>query len=167
MRFFFATKKFSVLAVAFFCSAGALFAQDDGNASAIKVTTVLHEDGTKTITRVNREERTSEATTLDAGDKMMQRIVYSLDDRGQPQTAVVYAANGQPVMRAAYKHDTYGRTTEEGNYTVEGKLVRRIVFEFGANGSVSGMRVFDANGNELPTDSNQSKSTARQQPAKR
>ncbi|MEA3186428.1 MAG: hypothetical protein QOD99_258 [Chthoniobacter sp.] len=123
------------------------FTQDD--AATIKVTTMLHEDGSKTVTKIDPLEHTSSAETTDASNKLKQRIVYALDAQNQPATGTVYNAAGVVVMKTAYQHDGSNRITEETDYTPDGQLMRRFVYEFGSTGKVSKIRAYDANGTEL------------------
>src|SRR5437016_5447745 len=133
-----------------FCCALAIFvpfvcpAQED--VAAIKVTTTLHDDGSKTVTKLDPDQHTSEATTYDGANKLKQRIVYELDDQNQPASGTVYAANGDVVLKSVYKRDAANRISEEIDYTPDDKLLRRFVYEFGSNGKVTRIRAFDANG---------------------
>lgn len=126
--------------------AASAFAQSD---AAIKVTTVLHEDGTKTVTQLNRETHASEAATYDNRDKVIQRIVYKLNEQNKPLESTVYGPKGNVLMTAAYKLDKDGRVAEESDFSTDGGLMRRLVFHYDASGRVTKMDAFDANGNEI------------------
>lgn len=126
----------------------ALHAQTDTPAS-IKVTTTLHDDGSKTVTRLDPDAHTSSAETLDGGGKLRQRIVYELDDENQPASGTMYDAKGAFVLKSVYKRDPSHRIIEETDYTADGRLMRRFVYEFGSSGKVARIRAFDAEGNEL------------------
>lgn len=131
------------------CLPAAGLCQDDGTDNAIRVTTTLHEDGTKTVTQMNPDSHTSEASTYDARDHLRQKIVYALNERNQPESGVVYTPDNKPVFKAAYTRDNLDRVTEEADYTMADQLIRRFVYEFGADGKVSRIRAFDANGVEM------------------
>ncbi len=124
-------------------------AAQDEQSSAIKVTTTLHEDGSKTVTKLDPDQHTSEATTFNSADKMQQRIVYDLDDQNQATAGKVYAANGTLLLKCVYKRDSSNRVYEEDDYTPDDKLARRFVYEFGPNGKVAHIRAFDGDGTEL------------------
>jgi hypothetical protein len=124
-------------------------AQDDTADNAIHAVTVLHEDGTKTITITDPEKHTSEASTYDGRDKLTQRIVYALDENNQPATGVVYTADNRPVFKSSYKRDDQNRVSEEDDYTMDDQLIRRFVYEFGPDGKVSRIRAYDSQGNEM------------------
>ncbi|HEX4083914.1 MAG TPA: hypothetical protein VHY22_03305 [Chthoniobacteraceae bacterium] len=129
----------------------ALLAQDDdgSDANAIHASTVLHEDGTRTETVTDPEKHTSEAETYDSGNRLMQKVVYTLDDQNQATSGIVYNAKGQALYKSAYKRDDSNRISEEDDYSMDNQLIRRYVYEFGPNGKVSRIRAFDGQGNEL------------------
>ena len=61
----------------------------------------------------------------------------------------MYTADNKPVFKATYTRDELDRVTEEADYTMANQLIRRFVYEFGADGKVSRIRAYDANGNEM------------------
>ncbi len=129
--------------------APALWAQDDGADNAIHAVTVLHEDGTKTVTITDPDKHSSEATTYDAGGRVTEKIVYGLDESNQIATGVVYTANNVPAFKASYKRDDQNRISEEDDYTMDDQLLRRFVYEFGPDGKLLRIRAFDSQGNEM------------------
>ena len=120
-----------------------LLAQD----ASIKVSSVLHADGSRTETQTNLEERTSEEKLLSASGKMMRRTVYKLDDLGRPAEGTHYSDKNVPTYRFEFTRDTQGRIAEEKDYTVDGKLFQRLVYRFGSTGKVIGIDTYDAQGN--------------------
>jgi len=118
-------------------------------APVVKVTTVLHADGTRTETQTNREEKTSEERTLDAKGKLLKRVAYKLDDAGLPFEGEVYNAKGQIQYRFSYARDPFGRLAEEKDFTPSGQLFQRYVFRYNSEGKVIGVDAFDANGNPV------------------
>ena len=120
-----------------------LLAQD----ASIKVSSVLHADGTRTETVTNLEERTSEEKQVNAAGKMLRRTVYTLDEQGLPSGGTHYSAKNVPTYRFEFTRDTMGRIAEEKDYTVDGKLFQRLVYRFGSNGKVIGIDTYDAQGN--------------------
>ena len=128
-------------------------AQDEGSDNAIHAITTLHEDGTKTVTITDPDKRTSEASTYDARDKLIQKIIYALDDNNRPATGVVYAKDNSPVLKTVYKHDDMNRLSEEDDYTMDDQLLRRFVYDFDSSGDITQIHTFDSQGNEvMPTD---------------
>ena len=128
-----------------------LFAQDDSAGDAIHASTVYHEDGTRTQTVTDPGKHTSEATTYDAHEKVMQKIVYTLDENDQAETGIIYNGNGAPLYKSSYKHDSMNRISEEDDYSMDDTLIRRFVYHFDTNGKVSGITAYDGQGNEIPS----------------
>jgi hypothetical protein len=132
-----------------FCSIP-LLAQDDSTDNAIHAVTTLHPDGTKTVSITDPDKHSCESSTYDGGDKLMQKIVYTLDDNNQPATGIIYNAQNRPVFKCAFKRDeTANRIKEEDDYTMDDQLIRRYVYDFGPDGKVTRIHAFDAQGNEL------------------
>lgn len=138
-------KKIRTLLFCFLASA--VQAQDSGG--GIKVTSIMHEDGTKTVTTIDSDQHTSESVTYGPRDKVRQRIVYVLNENDVAESGTVYSPTGQIVFKAVYKRDGLNRVTEEIDSTPDGVMLRRFVYEYGANGKVSRIRAYDAAGNEM------------------
>ncbi len=155
-----------LLAILLLClPAASVHAQDSGG--EIKVTTIMHEDGTRTVTTTNKDEHTSESVTYGAKDKVTQRIVYTLDEEDVALSGLVYGPNGKIVFKAVYKRDGSNRVVEEIDSAPDGTLLRRFVYEYGANGKVSRVRAYDAAGNEMrPTQSPAKKDERKTAPRK-
>jgi len=124
----------------------ALLAQEAG--SAIKVTTTLHSDGTKTVLKTDPDARTAESTLMDAADKVLQRTVYSLDEQGQFASANVFDGNGKLVFKSTYNRDSHNRLTEQLDTNAADKLLRRLTFEYDVYGKLVRVHTFDPAGNE-------------------
>jgi len=138
-----------ILAAVAFLSGAAipLHAQDESD-SVIHAVTALHPDGTKTVTITDPDKHTTEATTYDGGDKIMRKVVCSLDENNLPVTGVVYNAKDVPAYKTTYKYDASNRLSEEDDYTMSDQLMYRFVYDYtGTTGSH--IRAYDAQGNEL------------------
>lgn len=133
------------------------FAQDDSSSSSssdqsdntIHAITALHEDGTRTVTVTNPDNHSSEATTYDARNRLIEKVVYVLDDSNTPITGTVYGPDNQAAFKTTYKHDDYNRIIEEDDFTMDDQLIRRFTYDFGADGKLLRVRGFDSQGNEL------------------
>lgn len=117
--------------------------------SAVKVTTTLHDDGSRTEMKTDPDQHTSEATTMNAAGKLLQRIVYTLDEENQPAEGTIYSAAGVVLFKAVYKRDPANRLSEEVDSTPAGQMIRRFVYEYDGNGKVSRIRAYDASGTEM------------------
>jgi hypothetical protein len=113
----------------------------------IHVTSTLHDDGTRTDMQTNPDEHTAESKTYNQAGKLMQRIVFTLDDRGLAIASALYSAKNILVSKAAYKYDGMNRATEVAAYTPANKLVSRQVFHYDSRNKVTGIDTYDAAGN--------------------
>ena len=91
----------------------------DGSDNVIHAITAIHPDGSRTVTVTNPEEHSSEATTYDAANKMIERIVYTLDENNVLVTGLVYGPGNTPSFKSVYKHDDLNRISEEDDYTLD------------------------------------------------
>ena len=94
---------------------------------AIKATTTVHSDGTRSTLMVNPEAQSAEETFFDAAGKIMRKIVYPLDAQNQPIGAINYNARGQVIARSSYQRDASGRISEETITAAGGQFLRRRV----------------------------------------
>lgn len=131
---------------------------------AIKATTTVHGDGTRTETVTDPEKRTTEETVKTSQDKVLRRTTYMLDERNQPVGAIAYDAKGTVLYRASYKRDGMNRIDEETVSNAAGQMIRRRVYQYGANSKVARVDEYDAAGNLLVP---QRKSAARPDKKKR
>jgi len=113
----------------------------------IKVTSVMHADGTRTETVTNVQEGTSEEKTLNAAGKLLRRTVYKLDETGKPVEGTAYSEKGAPIYRFTYTRDSFGRIAEESDFKMDGTLFQRFVYRFTPEGRVAGVDTFDGQGN--------------------
>jgi len=126
---------------------------DGADTTAIRATTMFHDDGTHTVTVIDPNKHTSEASTYDAANKLLRKVVYTLDDRNAFVSGIVYNAANMPMYKAAYKCDDNNRVTEEDDYTMDDQLLRRFVYDFDSSGDITQIHTFDSQGNEvMPTD---------------
>ncbi len=121
----------------------------DGADNTIHAITTLHADGTRTVAITDPDKHTSEADTYDGRNKLIEKIIYVLDDNNQPASGVVYTADNRPAFKSVYKRDDFNRVAEEDDYTMDDQLIRRFVYEYGADGKVIRIRGYDGQGNEL------------------
>lgn len=122
-----------------------LNAQEPG---AIRATSVMHPDGTRTETKTDPDAKTSEVSTY-SGTTLKQRVVYKLDERNEPVSGTVYNAKGTPVCKLTLKRDGAGRVAEESYFSLDDKLQRRHVYGYAADGRLQKIQAFDAAGNEI------------------
>ena len=105
--------------------------------------------GSRTVAVTDPDKHTTEADTYNAANKLVEKIVYALDDNNQPATGVVYTPDNRPAFKTVYKRDDFSRVTEEDDYTMNDQLLRRFVYQYGADGKLLRIRAYDSEGNEL------------------
>ncbi len=117
----------------------------------LKVSAMLHSDGTRTETTTNLEANTSEEKKLDAKGQQISRILFELDEQKTPMSGTVFNAKDQPVYRFEYERDPFGKITEERKFTPAGAFAQRLVYHYNPQGRVSRVEAFDAQGNPIGT----------------
>ncbi len=113
---------------------------------AIKATTTVHPDGTRSTLVVNPEAQSAEETFYTASNQVLQKIVYPLDGQNQPIGAITYNAKGVVVAKSSYQRDTFGRISEETITTATGQFLRRRVYSYSTQNKISRVDEYDANG---------------------
>ena len=113
---------------------------------AIKATTTVHSDGTRSTLLVNPEAQSAEETFFDTGGKITGKIVYPLDAQNQPIGAINYSAKGAVITKSSYQRDAFGRIGEETITSANGQFLRRRVYSYGTKNKVSRVDEYDANG---------------------
>ena len=119
------------------------YAQEGGN--PIKVTTIIHDDGTRTETIADVDSRSLETKTYSASQKLTERCVYTVDEQGRAVEGVVYNAKDTIISRVAFQYDAQGNVKEKLEKTPNGILLKRIVYIQDPTGRVT-VRTFDARG---------------------
>ena len=121
----------------------------DGSDNVVHAVTAIHDDGSKTVTVTDPDKHSSEATTYNAANRIIERVLYNLDENNVLVSGTVYGANNVPAFKTAYKHDDSNRISEEDYYTLDDQLIRRFTYEFGADGKLLRIHAYDSQGNEL------------------
>lgn len=121
------------------------------NYGTIKVTTRLHEDGTKSTTIVDPEKHTAEETFVNAANKVVKKITYLLGENDISIGAIFYNAKGDVTYKASYVRDGANRITETTFSSADGKYLGKRVFVYaGGNGTAATQVIdYDANGQQI------------------
>ena len=124
--------------------------QDDGSDSQpIKVITTIHADGSKTTMQTDPDNHTAEASNYDRANKLLNKIIYNLDDRGQAIGGSAYTAKGTLICKMRYVRDDANRVNEVDTYSPTGQLTMRQVYHYDANNRVVKIDTYDGNGNQV------------------
>lgn len=125
----------------FLALASSLLAQD-----AIKATTTMHADGSRTEDTINPYERVHTAVTYNAGDKVTRRVVYALDENNLATSATVSDGSGTVIYKAEYKRNFQNLVSEERNFTASGDFIRRLVYSYDTSGQMTRIDTYDIQG---------------------
>lgn len=120
----------------------------------IRVTNREYPDGSGSSRERDPSKRESTETFYDSRRRVTHKIVYKLDERLQPVSALLYNANGVLYQKSAYKLDGDDRIIQEVIYDAKDKLLGTKNYNYGTrNGSaiVVNVDTYDANGNLLQT----------------
>lgn len=132
--------------VILFTFAAVAAAQD----AVVRATTRVLADGSKATIITDREARTATETVTDAGDKVMRKTLFTLDDAGQSTGAIHYDAKGNVRYKEAYKRDAAGQIAASYLYSAADKLLGHRTFVYGSKGEVLQIDDFDASGKLIP-----------------
>jgi len=125
-----------------------LLAQDEEQPIHVKV--IQRDDGTHVSVTTDPSTHTRTEETLSNKDKLLQKVVYQLNDQNQATSGIVYTPAGDVVYKLQLDHDAAGNVTQETDYSKTGEVLRRVVFHYyGPNGQLSGMEAFDGQGNPI------------------
>jgi len=122
-------------------------AQEGG--APLKVTTTIHPDGSRTDTQKDLDARISESKTYNTSQKLVQRVVFTLDDQGRELEGTCYDAKNKITSRVSYRYDAFGFVGEVLEKAPDGTLLRRNIFHRDPNGRITGTDIFDGQGNPL------------------
>ena len=120
----------------------------------MRITNREFPDGSGSSREMDPSKRQSTEMFYDATRKVTHRIVYKLDDRLQPVSALLYNAKGILYQKSTYKLDGEDRVIQEVIYDAKDKLLGTKNYNYGLrNGSaiVINVDTYDANGNLLAT----------------
>jgi len=138
---------FFALTLAVLLAVSSAFAQEGG--VSIKVTTTLHEDGSRTDMQTDLDARTADSKTYNSAKKLVQRATYTLDEQGRLEEGVIYDAKDKVISRVSYKYNAMGHVSDQFEKAPNGALLRRLVYRYDPNGRVIGIDAYDGAGNQL------------------
>lgn len=120
----------------------------------IRITNREYPDRSGSSRELDPSKRQSTETFYDSTRRVTHKIVYKLDERLQPVSALLYNAKGILYQKSAYKLDGEDRVIQEVIYDAKDKLLGTKNYNYGTrNGSaiVVNVDTYDANGNLLQT----------------
>lgn len=115
----------------------------------IRASTTVHGDGTRSMIVNNPDTGAMEETVTDAAGKTLRKIVYQVDETGQPKNAIFYDSKGKITSKAVYQRDSTGRIDRETIFAGNDAIIRRRVYHYGSKNKVSGIDEFDGEGRPI------------------
>ena len=120
----------------------------------MRITNREYPDRSGSSRELDPSKRQSTETFYDSTRRVTHKIVYKLDERLQPVSALLYNAKGILYQKSTYKLDGEDRIIQEVIYDAKDKLLGTKNYNYGTrNGSaiVVNVDTYDANGNLLQT----------------
>ncbi len=120
----------------------------------IRVINREYPDGSGSSRQIDPSKRESTETFYDSSRRMTHRIVYKLDERLAPVSAILYNAKGLIYQKSAYKTDGEDRVIQEVIYGPKDNLLgtKNYIYSMRSNGSIGvSVDTYDANGNLIQT----------------
>jgi hypothetical protein len=122
-----------------------------GPPGAVKATTRILPDGSRTTNVVNPDKREATETVTDAAGKVMRKTWYSLDERDFTTGAVHYDAKGNIRYKESFKRDGADRISATYLYSKDDKLLGHRIFSYDDKGNVNRIEDYDATGKLMST----------------
>ena len=120
----------------------------------MRITNREYPDGSGSSREMDPSKRESTEIFYDSRRRVTHKVVYRLDERLQPVSALLYNANGVLYQKSTYKLDGDDRIIQEVIYDAKDRLLGTKNYNYGTrNGSaiVINVDTYDANGNLLQT----------------
>jgi len=98
------------------------------------VRTVLHDNGTRTVSKKDINTKQMEKKVLNAEDVLVARSIFQIDSEGNFQRGQIFNGRGQLMYVSEFIYDDYGRLMEERVSDGNRRPVRRLVYKYDAFG---------------------------------
>lgn len=98
--------------------------------------TILHPDGSRTVSKKDTNAKVINQETLNASGQLVMKRVYQLDAEGKEQRGFVFDGSNQLIYRIGFFYDEIGRLKEEALYNTLGQVVRRQIYEYDRVGNL-------------------------------
>lgn len=115
-----------------------------------RVTNREYPDGSGSSKETDPEKRQAVETFFGPTRKVTHKVIYQLDERLQPLSAIFYDPKNIVYQKSTFKLDGEDRIIQEVNYDAKDRLIGTRNFTYGTrNGSATVINVdsYDSNGN--------------------
>src|SRR6266446_6276630 len=119
-------------------------------APAKRVTNRYYPDGSGSSKEQDPDTRQSVETFFGPGGKITHKVLYQLDERLQPMSALFYDPKGKIYQKSTYKLDGADRIIQEVIYDAKGNLLGTKNYNYGTRDGrsvVIDVDTYDSNGN--------------------
>ena len=123
--------RLSLILCALALMAPSTFAQ--GRLSKI-VSTIIHDDDSKTLSTRLIEKRAMEQKTFSPRGVLQMKRLFRLDRQGKVRSGLAFDGVGNPIFNFKYHYDDLDRLSEEQIHDMKGKLVRLLKTEYDETG---------------------------------
>ncbi len=101
------------------------------------VSTIIHEDESKTLSNRDLVKRTMQQETYSPKGVLQMRRIFQLDRDGKVVSGLAFDGAGKPIFRFKYIYDDLDRLGEEHVHNMKGKLVRLMKTVYDEQGKAS------------------------------
>lgn len=120
----------------------------------IRITNREYPDGSGSSREMDPAKRQSTESFYDSSRKLTHRVVYQLDERLAPVSAISYNSKGVIYQKSAFKLDGEDRIIQEVIYDAKGTLLgtKNYLYSTRNGGAIAvSVDTYDANGNLIQT----------------
>ena len=98
------------------------------------VSTILHDDDTKTLSNRDLINRTMQQETYSAQDILQMKRIFQLDRQGKVLTGLAFDGSGKPLLKFKYIYDDLDRLKEEQIRDMKDHLLRKMITVYDKEG---------------------------------
>ncbi len=110
------------------------------------VRTVMHEDGTRTVSKKDDTVKEIEKWTMSADNVLLMRSIFQTDKDGKFVRGQVFDSRGNLLYVSDFIYDSMGRQLEERVVDARGVPVRRLIFTYDQFGRAKPFNISFSNG---------------------
>ncbi|MFT4640169.1 MAG: hypothetical protein ACI8T1_003494 [Verrucomicrobiales bacterium] len=123
-------------------------AQAQGKLARV-VSTIIHDDGSKTLSNRDLVKRTMQQETYSPRGVLQMKRIFQLDREGKVRSGLAFDGAGKPVFKFKYVYDDLDRLSEEQIHDMKDQRVRLMKTVYDDQGKGSRVAITDANPKSL------------------
>jgi len=106
-----------------------------GQREDVRARMILHDDGSRTYSRLDRNTHELGETVFDQREVLVLYKQFRLDNQDRPLIGAIYEGGRNLVARIEYGYDNFGRMLEERMFNPRGQVIRRVLYIYDAQGN--------------------------------